>query len=447
MQANDQSNDPQPSEPSGTVLNQDRIANLVSEITDIRDRKKSGDPSAEELDRRLIELTEELSGLVALASTDEPPANAEPATSIQPQSLDQPSPIEQPDPTPQPASTFHEVRKPSDTVSDLPARESACTVQMDRSELPSLANRLSESPAPFSQQVGNQDLALIDARQEAEADSDTTDSKIAATALTDTEESNAEALTEPEQPSPPATESVADLLERLKADGQWGGIPDEDESYSPVEPVEPVAAAPEPEPAPTTNGDSESDVEDYMSQLLSRMRGGAAPTPAAPVQPKQPVVKPEAKTPSVDPASIIEPLKPEEFKPSRKAKPIESLSAMRELANTTARSAVHSSEIQRLRALAFVQFGIAVASLVMSAYYLMWCTSMGTTSYIIGGLCIGITIFLGIRCYDTMFKQIPFNEDKSRGGQKGESQDKSKNKLLAGAKSKRGQLVAKGENA
>ena len=144
----------------------------------------------------------------------------------------------------------------------------------------------------------------------------------------------------------------------------------------------------------------EADVEDYMSQLLSRMRGGAPSQPVAKqekkTEPDPPPVQPKPQTP----AKL---LKPEEFVPSQKAAKIESLGAMRELANSTARSAVKSSEVSRRKALAYVQLGIAVAALAMSGYYfVVQCQSFFDIGFMIGMLCLGVTGFLGYRFYNSM---------------------------------------------
>ncbi len=72
----------------------------------------------------------------------------------------------------------------------------------------------------------------------------------------------------------PKNESVADLLARMRDEGQWGGIPDEDsDEPTPIQPVEETAT----EAPIATGGEDTTDVEDYMSQLLSRMRGEKSP--------------------------------------------------------------------------------------------------------------------------------------------------------------------------
>ena len=207
-------------------------------------------------------------------------------------------------------------------------------------------------------------------------------------------------------PASPKTESVAEILARLKSEGQWGGVGDDDEPIASNPSYQPVPQPPAPEvqshsparhPLPT----DQEDVEDYMSQLLSRMRGGQEPT----AQPVQAVVSPESSVVSTETAAALAagPMTLEEFIPKQKAAKIETLGAMREIANTSARTAVASSEDDRLKALAYVQLAIAIGSGIMSAYYfLVLCKSVGDTHFLIGTFCLGLTGFLGFRYYTTM---------------------------------------------
>lgn len=205
------------------------------------------------------------------------------------------------------------------------------------------------------------------------------------------------------EPVNQSTSSVADLLARMKAEGQWDGIPDSDEIVEP-EP-EPVVAAPV---EPIDAAEPEGDVEDYMSQLLNRMRGGEPASEAKPVVAKPTPSKPKAEE-ETEKAEFVppeNPLKPDEFKPARKAQKIE-LSAMRELANSTSRSAVNASEKIRRKELGYVQIGIAVCSFFMAIYYfLVNSTQFMDTGFFLGLICTGIAGFLGFRFYTT----IRYNE-------------------------------------
>lgn len=199
-------------------------------------------------------------------------------------------------------------------------------------------------------------------------------------------------------PASNSTSSVADLLARMKADGQWDGIPEGDE---------PVETAPQPEVTTqvdsTCSTESEGDVDDYMSQLLNRMRGGE------PESKPKPVVAPESvsATKAVETTEEAEfvapanPLKSDEFKPLRKAQTIE-LSAMRELANSTSRHAVHASQKIRRKELGYVQIGIAVCSFFMSFYFFLTSSLFMDSGFMLGLVCISIAGFLGYRFYSTM---------------------------------------------
>jgi hypothetical protein len=224
------------------------------------------------------------------------------------------------------------------------------------------------------------------------------------------EEVNEEPVTLAE-PASQSTSSVADLLARMKAEGQWGGIPDGDEIVEPQ--PEPVVQTPV---EPTVSAEPEGDVDDYMSQLLNRMRGGE---PAAEVKTAVKKTTNEPKAEKV--ASEVEfvapanPLRPDEFKPARQAQKIE-LSAMRELANSTSRHAVHASEKIRRKELGYVQIGIAVCSFFMAIYYfLLSSTAFMDTGFFLGMICTGIAGFLGFRFYSS----IRYNEMMEAATQKG----------------------------
>ena len=155
-------------------------------------------------------------------------------------------------------------------------------------------------------------------------------------------------------------------------------------------------------PSGANVGDEEADVDNYMSQLLARMRSGkpatVEPKPETPAF-KSPVKRPEPA--NLPPEPTVAPMTPEEFKPKRVAPKIESFSAMREIANTTARTAIASSEEDRLRALAYVQFGIAGSGVLMAAYYFGFqFEALFDTSFFIGTICLGVSgvlSYLGLK--------------------------------------------------
>jgi len=224
----------------------------------------------------------------------------------------------------------------------------------------------------------------------------------------------------------PKQESVAELLARLKAEGQWNGIEDQPESASTATKSTSVISPPPPsplvQPQPpvhatdhSSSSGAEDDVEDYMAQLLARMRGDAGPT--------QPAAKPSPQFTHPTPSSLNisnstpmerdglpnsvdehpEVMRAEDYVPRQRPEKILSLSKMRELANTTARTAVASSEEQRRHALAYMQLAIGVAALAMSGYYFgVSMKNIGDTSCIIGVICLGLTGFLGFRFHTTI---------------------------------------------
>ena len=219
-------------------------------------------------------------------------------------------------------------------------------------------------------------------------------------------------------------ESVADVLARMQATGQWDGVPDDGDEESPVAVETPAVPEPVVE-QPVESGDAEEDVNDYMSQLLSRMRGDepSSQAPAvAPVaaKPTAEVQQPEEKEVFVPP---VNPLTEKDFKPKQKAKQIGSLSAMRELANSTARSAVKKSEDERRKALGYLQLGIAGASFVMAGYYLLVASqAFFDTGCLVGMVCLGVSGFLTYRYYSTMKRNELLGENAAKEDQSEETE-------------------------
>ena len=225
---------------------------------------------------------------------------------------------------------------------------------------------------------------------------------------------------EPENVAPPQpAESVSELLERMKSEGQWNGLPEGDDAK--VEPLtEPVAAPAEPELAAETVPDNEeTSVEDYMAQLLNRMRGDAqAPQPAQAAKPKAEAKPKVAAKPKVEPDTFVppeNPLKPEEFVPQKRAEPLKSFGAMRELANSTTRTAIKHSELSRRKALGTAQIAIGIASFAMSLYYLLLgSTGIGDFQFFVGVVCLFIAGFLAWRFYTTMVHNEKVDAEEKR---------------------------------
>ncbi|MEM7784061.1 MAG: hypothetical protein AAF623_11965, partial [Planctomycetota bacterium] len=203
-------------------------------------------------------------------------------------------------------------------------------------------------------------------------------------------------------------ESVADVLARLKSSGQWAGLPDESGGTgSPVEPIgipdvsvsEPESVK-EPESALGNQADDDGDVEDYMSQLLSRMRGGSSEVEN--LQAEQVSVEPEVVEEEA-PETPADPLSPEEFKPKTRAEIPKSFDKMRTLANDFSRTAVQKHEAKQRQVLGFVQLGISVASIILSIYYLFMASEkMLDLPFCIGLACIAICGLFAYRTYITL---------------------------------------------
>ena len=153
--------------------------------------------------------------------------------------------------------------------------------------------------------------------------------------------------------------NVSALLERMKTEGQWGGLTEEEEEEVTVASTE----------TPVLD-EADEDVQSYMSQLLSRMRDpneerpqqatASVATPKATAQPKAEVVEEAPK-----PVGL---LKPEEYVPKTKARRLDSLQDMRALANTQTRTAIDRSQAKRREAsIGNLNLTIAVASCVAAA--------------------------------------------------------------------------------
>ncbi len=227
----------------------------------------------------------------------------------------------------------------------------------------------------------------------------------------------------------PKQESVAELLARLKAEGQWNGIEDESQTATTATTTRtPTTFSPPAPPAKASvnaikssiSSGAGDDVDDYMAQLLARMRGNSGPAQST-AKPSPKISHSESTTSSSSPLFTTdetpldqfgqpvteiehpEVMRAEDYVPKQKAEKIQSLDKMRELANSMARTAVASSEEQRRQALAYMQLGIGVAALAMSGYYFgVSMKTIGDTSCIIGVVCLAMAGFLGFRFHTTL---------------------------------------------
>ena len=162
--------------------------------------------------------------------------------------------------------------------------------------------------------------------------------------------------------------SVSALLERMKAEGQWDGVPEEAEFETETQGIQETPASPEPTPAPVVD-ETPDDVQSYMSQLLSRMRDPSDAAKQSSTEAATPVQQPqatEATAVNTKPAKT-KLLKPEEYVPKTKAKRLDSLQDMRALANTQTRTAIDRSQAKREAAFSdHFYLAIAVTSVVVA---------------------------------------------------------------------------------
>ena len=204
--------------------------------------------------------------------------------------------------------------------------------------------------------------------------------------------------------------SVSDLLERMKAEGKWD---DGVEATNEVDTTSPEQTSPE-QPAteqPATEqaaapafAEADDDVQNYMSQLLSRMRDpNAAPqeTAATAATPTPEHQQPVQET--VEQPKAVGLLKPEEFVPKNKAKRLDSLQEMRALANTQARTAIDRSQAKRVEAVNDVfTLAIAIASCITAACVFFF-NVFGDMSFVVGMITMIAGAFF---CCKTYFSDL-----------------------------------------
>jgi hypothetical protein len=202
------------------------------------------------------------------------------------------------------------------------------------------------------------------------------------------------AAPETPEPEPEKVESVADVLARMQSAGSLEDFKaaEEEADSSTAEALERVTPTPPPAAPPVTTAasspvssdaggsgsDDDGSVEDYMSQLLNRMRGDSEPTSGEVTRQKQDeavekiAALQEANAAQSQPAKPGK-LTPEEFVPKQKAVRMQSLDSLREIANKSAREAFRDSlakerkvSTQTKMALSMVSLAFAVLFFIMS---------------------------------------------------------------------------------
>lgn len=241
-----------------------------------------------------------------------------------------------------------------------------------------------------------------------------------------------------ESPASPIQDADVDsVLSRLVKAGVWRG---EDESseprpgmtipvqIAPVAPVDvqqtmilPAGAAPvEPSSIPEVerhdapsaaaekkSGGEDESIESYMERLLMRVRGdGVAGSqsvmPVAPVAPPAPVAAAEVVA---QPVAVAEPMQPEEYIPRSPAPEQSNLAAMRELANSAARSAIQNHARTSGGKMAIRRLVGAVVTVLTSIFLGFWAIRAGSWAAGLGAA-IGFSIG-GHWCLLAAFKALP----------------------------------------
>ena len=173
---------------------------------------------------------------------------------------------------------------------------------------------------------------------------------------------------EPDEPEDDINSVMAKLRASLEAEDDE--VEDTEESAE-VEASETAGAT----DVPAGIRQKQDSVEDYMSMLMDRMNGDSADSSASEVSEATNVTPAEGGV--LENKAIETLLTEEEFKPRAKATPIKSLDKMRELANSTSRSAVQRSEQAQqseqrksliLQALAFGSFLLAAVMIWAKSY-------------------------------------------------------------------------------
>lgn len=400
---------------------------LESQIESIRDSNRQQSETFEErfdqLDQRLTRLTDQVSDLVTATSDTAIPAGDTPSN-------------------PQPTLTTVRTTEPTVATENTSESPPSFSGEPKSQSLPNekLAAEWAQIETPTTASgLASLTSSIVSESITAETDDVADDEPVNDGTVNESIVNSPTQVAEPEptnpaadadQTEPQANESVADLLARMKAEGQWEGLEDENDtpsgSFSKSEPPSISSPPPTPQPVetPAPAKSEEGDVDSYMAQLLARMRGGddnsaketpAKPTPQSAVATApRPASSPTAATPTPSKPSVEHPdlMTEEEYKPLKKATKIQSFDAMRELANSTARTAVASSEESRRKALAYVQLGISVASLAMAGYYFgVASKAIGDTSFIIGVILIVVTSFLAYRFHKTMSNKPSFETE------------------------------------
>ena len=212
---------------------------------------------------------------------------------------------------------------------------------------------------------------------------------------------------------PKKAESVADVLARMQNAGSLDSFsmdgPTEETSSEPVVGVTAEVAPPKPQVSETvvadtsmkseSGGDEDNSVEDYMSQLLNRMRGGEDAEETEDKKPdaeKPAPKKEEAKAEvveAVDAQPQQEPLTAEQFVPKQKAVRMKSFDSLREIANNSNRLAIQDHLANQRKVSTQTKLQLALISLGFGVlFFAMAC--LFSTHVSIGGMFCGLVFLI-----------------------------------------------------
>lgn len=304
------------------------------------------------------------------------------------------------------APIAHEVEAVGPTVDDLPP-EDVASLASETGEPPS------QGPLPSQPAEGNPLLMAgpttepsVEANDAALADPPPT---VAPSRPAETAPVGEQSPVE-DQAAPPATTSFIDRYAHMFEDD--GNAEASVDAATAGEPDSPALTTPTNEPQGSLSAGledggargEEDSIDDYMAQLMQRIRGDSAAAPAQPVWTPPPKDAPGSSlsadqrsaapgagnSPQEDHAQDdLEPMTLEEMKSSRPP-PEQStdMGALRELANQTARSAigVHSSRMHRENALSKL---LVAGAAVASGMYLL-ATAPDLLSWQFGGACFAV---------------------------------------------------------
>ena len=197
---------------------------------------------------------------------------------------------------------------------------------------------------------------------------------------------------EPQTSEPEKVESVADVLARMQNAGslQDFNAGEAEAESSAVDTAQREAPPPAATPAAAmgaipsgeqgSGGEDDSSVEDYMSQLLNRMRGDNEPTSGEVAEQKQDkaVEKIAAEQQLVGSAPVsqtqpekVDKLTPEEFIPKQKAVRMQSLDSLREIANSNAREAFRDSLARERKVSTQTKLTLSMVSLAFAVLFVL----------------------------------------------------------------------------